>query len=335
MTPGLRRRWYCSNVVGCARARSDEPFWERDLKQGVICSQCGQSLVEGKPIDVRARRIAVGAAVAVTAVLVVWALKAIFFPTPLQYVDFAQHETRVQQNGITLTLPVVRSRDVNRRETVRFSTVDGTAKAGVNYEAAQGELVFEPGETSRDVRITVLPGSGRLKSDLYFNLILVNVANKPHQVVIIEEPKIIDTLAAQAERVVRAASVVAKDIADAVVREHVVTRLLSASRADPAAFERYQNALQVIQGNLRRSRESYEQSFRDMRGIQPRAVMEAMDRVSDNQNRNGFVQQARATAIMKRQFDEYLSDGNMDMDRWANELSSVVPVARSGGASAL
>ena len=42
------------------------------------------------------------------------------------------------------------------RVTVDFATADGTATAGMDYEARSGELVFEPGETSKTVAVTVL-----------------------------------------------------------------------------------------------------------------------------------------------------------------------------------
>ena len=40
--------------------------------------------------------------------------------------------------------------------TVRYATVDGTAVAGEDYEAASGTLTFAPGETERTVRVRVL-----------------------------------------------------------------------------------------------------------------------------------------------------------------------------------
>lgn len=339
MTLGVRRRWYCSNVAKCDRARSDTPFWEADIaRNGAFChgnNGCGQQLTEGEPLDVRPRWFAFcGAAVGV-GIILAWAVVNVLFPPPLKDVDFAQHEIHVHEDGGVVSLQISRTAKVDRRETVLFNSSDGTALAGKNYEAANGEVVFDSGDKNKYVTITILRGNGYLKSDLYFQVTLTNVAGKPRQIVIIDEPKVDDTLKAQAERVVRAASVVANDIADDVVRERVLTRLLSASRSDQSMFERDQRVLQTVQGNLTRSRESYAQSFRDMHTIQPRAVMDAMDHVAQDENRNGFSQQSRATETMKRQYAEYLSNGNIDMDRWANELSSVIPSVPPGPASAL
>ena len=43
--------------------------------------------------------------------------------------------------------------------TVNYATVDGTAKAGVDYRATSGALIFAPGQSSKTISVTVLPGS--------------------------------------------------------------------------------------------------------------------------------------------------------------------------------
>ena len=37
--------------------------------------------------------------------------------------------------------------------TVGYTTVDGTAQAGSDYQATSGTLTFNPGETSKDVTV--------------------------------------------------------------------------------------------------------------------------------------------------------------------------------------
>ena len=43
--------------------------------------------------------------------------------------------------------------------TVRFNTVDGTAKAGSDYTARTGTLSFAPGEKTKTITVTVLDDS--------------------------------------------------------------------------------------------------------------------------------------------------------------------------------
>ena len=60
----------------------------------------------------------------------------------------------------TVSLAAASSQTVS----VRYSTADGTAKAGINYLATSGTLVFEPGQTSKTISVSVLGLSEGLPS---------------------------------------------------------------------------------------------------------------------------------------------------------------------------
>ncbi|MFP5309640.1 MAG: Calx-beta domain-containing protein [Actinomycetes bacterium] len=61
------------------------------------------------------------------------------------------------RDGDVLTIPV-RLRDASGKTVaVRFFTEDRSATAGEDYEAAQGELVFRPGETATALQVRLLP----------------------------------------------------------------------------------------------------------------------------------------------------------------------------------
>ena len=75
-------------------------------------------------------------------------------PGPLSVsVADARAEEGVDQ---ALRFLVTLSRAVDRTVTVDYQTVDGTAHAGSDYEAASGTLDFEPGETERVVIVAAL-----------------------------------------------------------------------------------------------------------------------------------------------------------------------------------
>ena len=40
--------------------------------------------------------------------------------------------------------------------TVHYATGDGTAKAGSDYDAAEGDLTFGPNETSKEVKVKII-----------------------------------------------------------------------------------------------------------------------------------------------------------------------------------
>ena len=56
----------------------------------------------------------------------------------------------------TLDFAVSLSRASSGRVTVDYATVDGSAKAGADYEATSGTLSFAPGETAKTVAVPVL-----------------------------------------------------------------------------------------------------------------------------------------------------------------------------------
>jgi len=55
----------------------------------------------------------------------------------------------------TLSFAVTLAKGVPRPVTVTYATADGTATAGSDYVAANGNLTFNPGETSKSIDVTV------------------------------------------------------------------------------------------------------------------------------------------------------------------------------------
>ena len=337
MAWGLRRRYYCVNLAHCALAREDFAYSEQQhLGARGLCAGhdgsggCGSLLREGSPRDLRPKWTAAAAAAMVVLGIGGYFVRDLVFPSALTGVAFVVEQSRTEGVAALLSIDVHRKAGVDRRAVVDFESIDGSARAGTDYEPVRGRLSFEPGEKSKALSITILPDGARMAGERHFSVRLRNVAGTPTHVVFIREPQVDRSQQVQAEQMVRAASVVAKDIADHVVRLRVIHELLAASRADAGAFGRYQQALQATQGNLSRARESYAQFFRDLSSMPPRAVMQAMDAVSANLDRQGFRQQSQATSIMKKQYGEFSSGKGLSMDRWAVELAGVVPQARTG-----
>jgi hypothetical protein len=63
------------------------------------------------------------------------------------------------ENGGSLTVTVTRSGGADGEVTVDYATVDGSATAGADYDAAGGTLIFADGETSRSFTVTILDDS--------------------------------------------------------------------------------------------------------------------------------------------------------------------------------
>ncbi len=332
MAWGRRGRHYCVNVAGCRYAREDFPYDDAILQRGggrcigIDGDGCGAELAHDA-VDLRFRWLLIGVGVVALLAVAAKPMQHTLFPEPITNIGFASQESRLNDAAALLPIAVRREAGLDQRVVIQYQSTDGTAKAGEDYEAVKGALTFEPGESSKTVSVTILPDLRQSKGERYFSLLLDNVAGSPKHVVFIQERQVDRSAELQATQMVRAASVVAKDIADHVVRVRVIADLMATDRRDGTTFHQYQKALEVAQGNLSRARESYAQFFRDMQAMQPRIVLQAMDKVSEDLDRQGFKQQSQAAAIMKRQFGEYLSRRTVNMDQWAMELSSIIPAA--------
>jgi hypothetical protein len=70
-------------------------------------------------------------------------------------VQFSAPHYSVNQSAGSITITVTRSGDTSGTATVHYSTGGGTAKAGVDYVAADGDITFNAGETSKTITITI------------------------------------------------------------------------------------------------------------------------------------------------------------------------------------
>jgi Calx-beta domain len=75
-----------------------------------------------------------------------------------------------------LSLPVTLSAATTETVSVKYATRDGTATAGSDYVAANGMLVFKPGETAKSVGITV-KGDSAVEADETVTLALLTPVN--------------------------------------------------------------------------------------------------------------------------------------------------------------
>ena len=70
-----------------------------------------------------------------------------------------------------MVFTVTLSKPATETVTIPWSTQDGTALAGSDYQAASGSLTFAPGETSRTISVTLL-GDGAVEANETFSLVL-------------------------------------------------------------------------------------------------------------------------------------------------------------------
>ncbi|XP_058789963.1 sodium/calcium exchanger 1 isoform X2 [Phymastichus coffea] len=93
-----------------------------------------------------------------------------------QRVYFEPGHYTVMENVGTFEVGVTRvGGDLNRPCTVDFCTEDGTAEAGSDYESAKGTLRFEPGETRKTIKLSVIDDE-LFEEDEHFYVRLMNVS---------------------------------------------------------------------------------------------------------------------------------------------------------------
>jgi hypothetical protein len=332
MKPWLEARYYCRNTAGaCIYARSDAPFSAEEFQhaRGICAGNkadgCGKPLVAGTAKNHLPRWMGIAAGSTAVLLALSLAVRAVLFPAPIEQLSFSTSSSQVIDEAGIASLEVVRRGNVDRSETVSYRSFDGSARSGEDYQPTSGRLTFLKGERSKALVIAILPDRTYQKARRYFVVRLTNAAGLPQHIVQIL-PNVADrNQKAQAEQTVRAASLSAKDVADFHVRLRTLDALLAHSSSDSGELSQYRESLSITRGNLSRARESYLQFLRDLQSHQPNAVLQAMQAIATELQRRGYAQQSRAVDIMKRHYKELLSKQVTDMDRWAEELSSIIP----------
>lgn len=81
-------------------------------------------------------------------------------PNPtLANIQFSPTTYTVAKNAGSVRLTVVRTGDTSQAQTVRFSTVGGSATAQRNFEGAAGTITFNAGETSKTITVFITNNS--------------------------------------------------------------------------------------------------------------------------------------------------------------------------------
>jgi hypothetical protein len=76
--------------------------------------------------------------------------------------------TEIASSNTTASFVVTLSEQSSRQITVHYQTSNGTASAGSDYDSASGDLVFRPGETVREIRVTVNNDTSTESDETFF-----------------------------------------------------------------------------------------------------------------------------------------------------------------------
>jgi len=95
---------------------------------------------------------------------------------PASVVQFGSAQFFCMEDEGEAAVEVVRLGDAAGQAKCRYRTEDGSARAGVKFEAVSGELVFDAGEVTQTIRIPLIVSS-TWDSTLEFGMVLTKVIN--------------------------------------------------------------------------------------------------------------------------------------------------------------
>lgn len=75
---------------------------------------------------------------------------------PTGVIRFDDKNQKLKEGDESVSLKVLRQGGSTGRIVVKYTTVNGTAVAGSDFTAVEGELVFEDGETEKTITIPLL-----------------------------------------------------------------------------------------------------------------------------------------------------------------------------------
>jgi uncharacterized repeat protein (TIGR01451 family) len=76
-------------------------------------------------------------------------------PTPTFFVDDLPNISEGDSGTSVVTFTVTLSPTSANQVTVQYATVDGTATAGSDYQSTNGQLTFDPGDSTKQIQVTI------------------------------------------------------------------------------------------------------------------------------------------------------------------------------------
>ncbi|RWS01848.1 Sodium/calcium exchanger 3-like protein, partial [Dinothrombium tinctorium] len=91
-------------------------------------------------------------------------------------IAFGQRLITIEENEGKVVIPVLREQGADGEVVVKYKTLDGTAKNGIDYNGGEGEIVFEHGVIRKVIEIPIIDDFEEIK-DEYFEVVLLSASN--------------------------------------------------------------------------------------------------------------------------------------------------------------
>ncbi len=323
------KRFYCNNISQCSNAYNDYIYSKRYYKKNEgICRKCGKPLIEGE-----AKWNFFPIFSTIILVLIIGISTPYIYnklnPKPLVGFVFKSPLSTVTEQETAITVTVERQNNLNEKVFVYYHTESGTAKAGEDFSAEDGQVIFQPGEKKQEIVIPIISDLDFLEGREVFNIQLVNVEGLPKHKVIIQNASSEESGLKEADAIVRAISVVAMDIAEYYVKKESIRIVIESESMSltttQSEINRFIKVYNDHDSNLTRTRERYIQLLKDLEKIDRPAVFRSIDNWTESLERQGFDQQRKATVVMKEHLVFFLNTRSLEMKTWVEKLANVIP----------
>jgi hypothetical protein len=254
------------------------------------------------------------------------------FPPPYTDIGFqAQHTAAVEGQPVVRVTVLRRqggqssgSSSESGSAQVRYHTVAGNARAGVDYVQKEGTLFFAPEESGKVLEIALLPGGTDSDLRKSFSIELDNVEGRPQHVVVLEPFKADADTLAKADALVRAVSGLAIDLAKDYVKIKTYHAIANAEAFGPNR-SLYERRVDDLKHDMADAQARYLQVLKDLATLDTRSVLHGFDLWQARLDQQDLRQQAAATRIAREQYRELLQSGRTNPDIWLFQLSQAIP----------
>ena len=133
------RRFYCSNKIGCQRALDDDWYSLAEYNQSQHkCIECQRELKEGEPLSASKAKWSIALILLVILSLFGYIYYRGTQPYPSNIIAIKDKIVTVKADSSVIPIVVEGSKGLTKKTLIKYSTVDGTALAGIDYAATKG-----------------------------------------------------------------------------------------------------------------------------------------------------------------------------------------------------
>ncbi len=313
----FRRPYYCgSDVSKCTRSARHSVWYNSGGKK--VCPECQKPLVAGK----RSINFSFLTFLLLLMGAIFWTGYRQVFPQVISGVFFSTVVSEIMESAGVVEVHVKLSDVADHHPiTINYRTVAGSAEDKKDFQATQGQLIFNSGESEKTIVIPITQDRDSLENNENFFIYLDNVIGNPKHTIIIREEGVNKDLLDKADLLVSSLSTLAAKMANQLKSIYYIQDY-SRDNINPA--EEIEERYYQIQSNLRNASEKYLLLFHKASELDPVVLNSVIENRIAALQRGEFQLQFLATQVMQQQLKRFLDTQIPETSTWVKELSGLV-----------